>query len=571
MIEQLLIRNYLYIKEVTIKFNKSLNILTGETGAGKTLILDALALLFGERADYSIVKNEQEKLIIEGVFNIKEVTEAKEFLKKKLLINEDIEDHLIVRKELTKKGISRNFINDVPVSINDLKELGDIMVDIHSQNEHQSLLKKEYHLKILDEYSDLREELSTFYKSFESYQKKVEDYQQINNKKKELEEKRGFLKYQLDEILGENLQKDEDETLEAELKKLENFEDVVIAVNKIDDLIYSGDYSAYVQISTALKEMKKIASIDSEIASKINEVETVYETLKEIGNSLNQYRESLSFEPEKIESIRERLSKINFLKKKYKSSIAELLQKAEEIEKELLFLENFDFEAEQLLQDISQQKQTLIALAEKLSVKRKKAAKKLSKEITAYLREIGLENADFTIMFSNYTSDENTPYVYEKENVNIKIKKDGIDNVEFFVRLNQGSEYLQLRKTASGGEVSRIMLAIKAAIAGKGGVPIMVFDEIDTGISGRIASKVGKVLKNLSEYHQIIAITHLPQIAAQSTNHFNVIKNVQDNQTVIEVKQLNNEEKILEIAKMISGQEITNSAIKSARELIEKG
>ncbi|MGB9696056.1 MAG: DNA repair protein RecN [Ignavibacteria bacterium] len=573
MIEQLYIKNYLYIKEVTIEFKKNLNVLTGETGAGKTLILDAVSLLFGERADYSIIKNDQEKLIVEGVFNIKNVAEAKEFLKTKLLINEDIKDHLIVRKELSKKGISRNFINDVPVSISDLKELGDIMVDIHSQNEHQSLLKKEYHLKILDEYSDLTEDVSIFYKSFENYKNKVEKYHQTSNKKKELEEKKDFLKYQLDEILKMNLQKDEDIKLEEELKKLENFEDIVVAINKIDDLLYSGEQSAYVKISTAIKEMRKIIPFDSNIAGKIQEVEMLYEMLKEVGSFFNIYKESLSFEPEKIEVIRERLSKINFFKKKYKSSITELLLKIEEFEKELSFLDNFDFEVERLEKEINKHKQTLITQAEKLSERRKKFAQKLSTEITGYLKEVGLENADFTIMFLNYTDteEENTPYTYNKGGVNIQIRKEGIDNVEFFVRLNQGSEYFPLRKTVSGGEISRIMLAIKATVAGKGGVPILIFDEVDTGISGRIASKVGKVLRNLSTYHQIIAITHLPQIAAQSTNHFNVVKNVQNNETIIIVKHLTHEEKILEIAKMISGQKVTNSAIESAKELIEKG
>jgi len=571
MIERLYIKNYLYIKEVTIEFDKNLNVLTGETGAGKTLILDAISLLFGERADYSIVKNEQEKLVVEGVFKIKNVLEAKEFLKTKLFTNEENADYLIVRKELSKKGISRNFINDIPASISDLKELGDIMVDIHSQNEHQSLLKKEIHLKILDEYSDLTDEVSKFSKSFETYQSKVEKYQQISSKKKELEEKKDFLKYQLNEILSANLQKDEDLKLEEELKKLENFEDIILAVKKINDLLYSGDQSAFVQISTAMKEMRKIVPFDSEIDVKTQEIETVYEIIKEIGSFFNVYKENLSFEPEKIESIRERLSKINFLKKKYKSSISELLLKAEELEKELSFLENFDFEIEQLEKELRHHKELLIIDAEKISEKRKKSAKKLSKDVTTYFKEVGLENADFTVMFTNYFIEENSPYTYNKDNkTNIKIRKDGVDNIEFFVRLNQGSEYLPLKKTASGGEISRIMLSIKAAVAGKGGVPILVFDEVDTGISGRIASKVGKVLKTLSTYHQIIAITHLPQIAAQSSNHFNVIKIVQKNETVILVKQLNDEEKVFEIAKMISGQKVTESAINSARELIGK-
>lgn len=570
MIEQLYIKNYLYIREVSIKFEKNLNVLTGETGAGKTLILDAVSLLFGERADYSIIKNDQEKLIVEGIFNIKNVTGIKEFLETKLL-NENIADYLIVRKEISKKGISRNFINDVPVSVNDLKELGDIMVDIHSQNEHQSLLKKENHLKILDEYGNLLEEVSSFHKSFESYQNKVEKYQQISNKKKEIEEKKDFLKYQLNEIISANLQEDEDIKLEEELKKLENFEDIVVAINNIANLLYSGDYNAYVQVSAAIKEMRKITSFDSEIAEKVQEVEMLYETLKEVGSFFNRYKESLSFEPERMESVRERLSKINFLKKKYKNSIKELLLKAEEFEKELMFLENFDFEIEQLKKEINEHKRVLITKAEELSEKRKKAAKKLSKEVTGYLKEVGLENANFTIIFLNYIEEESTPYTYNKEGSNIKIRKEGIDNIEFFIRLNQGSEFLPLRKTASGGEISRLMLAIKAAIAEKGGVPIMIFDEVDTGISGKIASKVGKVLKNLSVHRQIIAITHLPQIAAQSSNHFNVVKNIQNGETNIEVKVLTQEEKILEIAKMISGQKITSSAIQNARELIEKG
>ena len=572
MLEKLFIKNYLIIKEAELNFSKGLNILTGETGAGKTIILDALSLILGERADYSIIRKENEKLIIEGQFDFKGNKKVFAFLKEKDLLNSQTLSNLlvIIRRELNKKGFSRNFINDTPVNISDLKEFGDLIIDIHSQNEHQSLLKKETHIEILDNFIDNEKIFNEYSKIFSEYKNLTKEYEALLNKKDSLLEKKGYIEFQLKEINDVNPGADEDSQLENELSKLENAEEISISLVSCLVRLYEGDKNVSAEISNSIKELKKIVKYDNELLKTIEELESAYTQLKDVSETLSKYNNSLNFDAAKIEQIRDRLGALNFLKKKYKLSVNELIKRADELTEELNLTENYDFKIEELFSEIKTKKEKVFDKALEITNIRKKGIKELQKNINTYLKEVGLESAEFKVNIEVTEKESEDLFTIKKEKKNIFLTQKGIDDIEFLIITNKGDDYSPLRKSASGGEISRIMLSIKASLSGKDNVPILVFDEIDAGISGRIAGKVGKLLKQLSNAHQIISITHLPQIAAMSNNHLYVSKKENKNETITEIKQLNNEEKINEIAKLLSGEKVTNASLQSARELMKE-
>lgn len=569
MIENLYIRNYLIIKEAEISLNKGLNILTGETGAGKSIILDALSLILGERADYSKIKKDEDKLIVEGHFNFKENKEIKKLLSD-IMPDEDInQESIILRRELLKKGVSRNFINDSPVNISDMKKFGDIIIDIHSQNEHQSLLDKNSHIEILDNYCIDDEDFKKYRCEFDILKALIKDHNELALKKDELISRKGIIDFELKEINNINISSGEDSELENELNRLENTEELSIGVETALNALYEEDINAGMLLNSSVKDLKKIAAYDTHLEKIIADLESSYILIKESSDSLNSYRDRLNFDNERIEQVRNRLNDINHLKKKYGMSTDELILKAEFLQKELLFADNFDYELEKLLNKINEQKAIVIRCAINISDIRKKGSKELEKQINMVLKEVGLEGAEFKVNIKSISGDNGDIHSIKCGKDFIKPGTKGMDDIEFIIKINKGTDFTPLHKSASGGEISRIMLAIKAVISEKDKIGILVFDEIDAGISGRIAQKVGKVLKTLSKTHQIICITHLPQIAAMSDKHFHVSKKEDKKETLAAIKDLNEEEKLLEVAKLISGEKVTEAAKKSALELIK--
>lgn len=566
MIEKLYIKNYLIIKEAEIQFSKGLNIITGETGAGKSIILDALSMILGERADFSLVRKNTDKLIIEGSFDFKGNELVRDFL-----ISKDLDEnngYIIIRRELSEKGTSRNFLNDTPIQLGELKEFGDLIIDIHSQNEHQSLLRKETHLKILDNFIGQNEVFTQYQLEFEESKSLIKEYESLVEKRDTLIEKKDVIEFQLREINNVNPSVDEERELENELNKLENIEDISLNVDSALRILYEDEHGVYPGLSKALKELKGAVAYDKEFGKLVEDLESSYITVKEVSEFLNNYKSGINFDPVRIEQIRDRLGSLNFLKKKYNLSVEELVSKAEELTKELNLTENFDYELEQSKKKINERKKDLYEKAIEISKKRKKHAKELEKSVNSFLNEIGLESAEFKVEFSHSYGQDADNFSYLVKGEKIVLLKSGIDNIEFLIKVNKGTDFSPLRKSASGGEVSRVMLAIKASLSGRDNVPILVFDEIDAGISGRIAGKVGKVMKQLAESHQIIAITHLPQIAAVSERHFYIEKQDLKEETITTIKILSEEEKVTEVAKLISGEKVTESAEKSARELI---
>lgn len=568
MIEKLSIKNYLIIKEIEIEFSEGLNILTGETGAGKSIILDALSMILGERADYSLIKEGQEKLVVEAYLNLKNKNIV-DLLIDILPEESDPGEFIILRREILKKGISRNFINDIPVNISDMKRLGDEIIDIHSQNEHQSLLNKDTHQEILDDFSNKVILFNDYKREFEILRDKIKVYEELNSRKKELLSKKSFLNFELKEINNLNLYEDEDIIIENELTKMENAEDITLALNSAVNLLYDNDSNALNQINSSLKELKKILSFDKNMEKIIEDLENAEVLVKESSEYLIRYINEIDFDSQKIEQLRNRLSSIMLIKKKYNLTVNDLILKAVKLQEELTVAENFDYEAEQILKKINEQKEIVFKTAKSISDLRQKKAKELEKEINSLFKEIGLESSEFKVEIKSINGNENDLYSVKKGKEYLKLGKNGYDEIEFLIKTNKGSDFAPLRKSASGGEVSRIMLAIKTALSENSNIPVMIFDEIDSGISGRIAQKVGKILKKLSLTHQIICITHLPQIAAMSTKHFHVNKTELNGLTTAIIKSLSLEEKINEVAKLLSGEKITESSKKSALELIK--
>lgn len=564
MLEKLSIKNFLLLKNIEIDFSPGFNIITGETGAGKSILINALNLLIGERADYSIISKNKEKMIIEGTVKVSPNNKA---IINKILKENDIEtfgDNVIIRRELYAKAYSRNFINDTPVGTNELKKLGEIIVDIHSQNEHQSLLKKEIHIDLLDSYISgikslkFADKINDYKTGYDELKKTENEYSELLARKSELDSKKSFMEFQLKEIAETNPLPNEDEELEKELKTSENIESIQISLQAAYENIYNESGSAVERIKIAEKELTKISQFNEEAEKILKDITESSSVLNEAGRQLQSLIESLGegFEPEKLEQMRERLYKLQFLKKKYGGSLDEAIKLRETLEKDLALIENFDEKIKELENNIKSARDLLLKKAKDISKIRKDKSPQLEKEVAGILNEVGFENAQFKV-------DINTTPKAESLNIN------GVDDIEFMVKINKGDEFTPLRKTASGGEVSRVMLAVKSVLADADKVNTLVFDEIDTGISGRIAQKAGRVMKNLSAHRQVIAITHLAQIAALGDEHLLVEKETEGESAVTKIRTLNKNEKIIEIAKLLSGENVTDASIKSAKELIE--
>jgi DNA repair protein RecN (Recombination protein N) len=569
MLERLVIKNYLLLKDINIAFSEGFNVFTGETGAGKSILINALNLLFGERADYSIISKGNDKMLIEAVLKISKNKSKRieKFLTENQfeLLPENI---LIIRRELFTKAYSRFFINDSPAAAAQIKELSSMIIDIHSQNEHQSLLKKEEHLSILDEYIKRKTD-SKYSRILDDYKNKynelkslVKEYEDLISKKNNLEQNKSFLEFQLKEITDVNPSQNEDIELEQELKKYENSETIKSVLENIYYNLYEGNGSVLEKIKIIEKELTKIAEYSNEVKSIIAEIIESGAVLNEASRAINEIKTNLHFDPQLTEECRNRLYKLQFLKKKYGGKLEEVIRHKEKIQEELNITENFDNAIENFNNKINNLKDELFINAEQISKIRSEKAKIFEKETIKLFKELDLDNAEFKVEINSPPSEQIKNKQYQILN------PFGFNETEFLVKVNKGDEYSPLRKTASGGEVSRIMLAIKSALAGSDQAQVLIFDEIDTGISGKTAQKTGIVMKNLSRYSQLIAVTHLPQIASLAQTHFLVEKKSDSNKTITSIRKLKDSEKIIEVAKLLSGQNVTDSSIKQAKELM---
>jgi DNA repair protein RecN (Recombination protein N) len=566
MLKSLHIQDYALIEKINVEFKSGLNIITGETGAGKSILIDAMSLLLGERASSEVIRKGAEKSIVEGIFEVEKNKKVKTFLTENDL---EAQPELIIRREISSKGSNRCFVNDSPVTLNVIKDLGDLLVDLHGQHEHQSLLRKETHINYLDEFSNNDDLLRSYKWLYSSLTKLQSELKELKDKDSVHKERRDVLEFQVKEIDAVSPQTDEEEKLEVELKLLENTEKVLAITNSIYAGLYESETSVQDMLSKIKDELIELAEIDPTFNESKAECETALALTRDIAESIRKYKAQVEAEPEQVETIRERLGAISLLKKKYGGSIKSVLEIRKKAVAELQAAENYSDAVREIEQKINAVKKNASSAAEKISKERLTVSKKIKKEIEHTLAELGIQNSKFEVRITQNEAlgvNENTLSINGK---NYKFDSNGIDDVEFYISTNIGEDVKPLAKVASGGEVSRVMLTLKSVLAKSDKLPLLIFDEIDAGISGNIAQKVGQTLKSLSSYHQIIAITHLPQIAAFSNQHYAVEKQTLENRVISSIKQLNDNEKVMEVAKLLSGEKITDSSIKSAKELID--
>ena len=565
MLRSLLIKQYALIEELSVEFEPGLNIITGETGAGKSIIIDALSLVLGERADSSEVRKGAEKAVVEGIFD---VVDNRPF--RQLLERHEIEFHaeLILRREVSTKGQSRCFINDSPVSAAILKEFGDALVDLHGQHEHQSLLRTETHLGLLDNFGRLDGLSEEFEDAYRACSVTLQEMRMLKAKEHELMERKSLYEFQINEIDALAPRGGEEEELENELNILENSEKLFAATERLYALLYEGENAVHDQLILARNELETLGTIDPAFKEQTAEAASAAAIVDELAKFIQRYNSHIEFKPERLEHIRDRLGHLALLKKKYGGSLDAVLEHRARIGREVELANNFEEEHAALRKRFDGERAAASEIASRLSSKRFEISKKVNAAVAQALRELGIANAVFETSIR-------TEVAANRDEAFVKLGKDwlectpnGVDRVEFYVSANVGEDPKPLARVASGGEISRIMLSLKMILAKSDRLPLLVFDEIDVGVSGRIAQAVGKSMKNLSRYHQVIAITHLPQIAGVADVHFVVEKIENKNRSTTRMRKLSLEERVGEVAKLMSGEEVTDSGRRSARELM---
>ncbi len=564
MLKVLTIQNFALIEALELQFSPGLNIITGETGAGKSIIVDALMMVLGERASSDMIRHQAEKAVIEGVFSTEGNSGVGQWLQQNNY--ESFGKEIIFRRELKLKGTSRCFVNDTPASVSIVKELGDLLVDFHGQHDHQSLLRPETHLQQIDIAGGTENIRREYEKAYEHLTSLRHELDSLLRRETTLRQQQDYQQFQLDEIEAVSPAIDEEDALTAELAIIENSEYLHQTTKEIYSILYDDENSLrdrYVKVRNLLGELQ---GIDKSFGEFYEECQSAIVITQEIAKFAQNYNSRIEFQPERLDVIRERLGLLQRLRKKYGTMEAVFLE-WEKLKAELSLVENFEREIARYREEIAKAEIALGGHALRLSVKRKEIAVKVEKSIVSTLKTLGILNAVFkVVMKQNEASGNDVKACID--NKYFTAYPDGIDRAEFYISTNIGEEPKPLAKVASGGEISRVMLALKSILAKQDRLPMLVFDEIDTGISGRISQKVGIAMKNLASFHQIIAITHQPQIAALADAHLSVVKIESDGRSKVTASFLPIEKRIREIAKLLSGEKITEASLESARELM---
>lgn len=562
MLFSLYIRNFALIQELSVEFKPGLTIITGETGAGKSILIGALNLVLGERASSDLVRSGSNKAVIEAV--LKSVgTEKLDTLLKAADI--DPAPELILRREISSAGQSRCFINDTPCTVTLLKQAGELLIDLHGQHEHQLLLHADTHETILDDYAQTLPEVTAYRAARSLLQDLQRQLDRLKKDAAEIRDKKEILDYQLSELNALDLKAGEEESTETEITLLENAETLFTLSTGLSELLYDAEQSVYSSISTVLHTLEKLAGIDKRFDIHVEEIRTAKSIVDELSRFSRSYSSGIDFNPARLEKLRERQLQLQRIERKYSRSLAELIELRNELDARIALEDNLEEESARIGKEITKQKAELSLHAERLSRKRQEAAHRLESVIRENLARLGIPNAAFIVSVRHEENHDGDITIGGKT---FDALTNGYDRIEFLISTNPGEKPRPLVKVASGGEISRIMLAMKSALAESAKLPILVFDEIDTGISGRIAEAVGKSLKTLSRLHQIIAITHLPQIAAMADLHLSVQKSVQDDRTVTDVTVLDRDSRLQAIAALISGKQISTSSLTLADELV---
>ena len=550
MLKKLYIKNFTLIDELDIDLYQGFSVITGETGAGKSIILGAIGLLLGQRADSKSIKQGAEKCVIEAHFDLSRYGMEAFFSEND--IEYDPAD-CIVRRELTAAGKSRAFINDTPVQLAMLKELGEQLIDIHSQHQNLLLNKQDFQLNVVDIIAQDEQALAKYQQTYAKYQTVGKELETLRESIEQNRQNLDFLQFQCDELTNANLEEGEQEELEQRSETMSHAEDIKSALYEADNALSGEDRGIVSSLRSTISALKTIERVLPSASELVERLDSSYIELKDISGDISSELERIDFDPAELDSINSRLDKLYDLEKKYHvETVRELIEKRDELKRQLSHIENSD----EALADLQQQLDTLRQHAQKeadaLTKQRIKAASQIEKEMQSRLVPLGMPNVRFSIQLTTDT-----------------LGRNGQDKVGFLFSANTSTPLQPVSQVASGGEIARVMLSLKAMISGAVKLPTIIFDEIDTGVSGKIAEKMAEIMQEMGQHErQVISITHLPQIAALGSAHYKVEKEDSAQGTTSHMKELSPEERVREIAQMLSGSDVTEAAIQNAKELL---
>jgi|YNPMSStandDraft_1061717.scaffolds.fasta_scaffold00005_48 DNA repair protein RecN (Recombination protein N) len=564
MISNILIKNYALIDSLNIEFKNGFNVITGETGAGKSIIIDALSLVFGENLDPTFIKDLNKIVYVEAEFLIDVENVRKDLIESGI---EPIDSNKFIIKRVYDYQQRKNSykINDINVSKDFVKEITNTLVDFIGQHEHQTLLNTKNHIYLLDSFAKIEKEVSEFKLLFNKYKEKKEILKKLEEKKEEETKRKEYLNYAIKEIEDSRISLN-DEQIYQKRKEISNIEKIASILNELYDSL-KGEDAFLTKFGRIRKSLSNLSNLSEDLNEINNQFEESFIKLNELSDFVIKYLEKLDFSEDYIKKLDERIDLIEKLKLKYGNSIEDIIKYKEKAQKEIFEITNVEDEIEKIKKDINVLENEIINLSKTISAKRRIWAKNLEDSIENYLEKVGMKKTKFVVHISYQESNDGLVQIDGKR---YAINELGLDNVEFCISTNVGEAIKPLKKIASGGELSRIMLAIKLSLSDIDKISTFIFDEIDVGIGGETANLVGKQLRELAKKKQIICITHLPQIARFSTNHFFVEKKVENNKTNIYVKELNYEEKINEIARMLSGEGSPKEAYEHAKSLLNE-
>ena len=549
MLQNLHVKNMALIDEVEIELQSGLNILTGETGAGKSIIIDSIGFALGEKADKNLVRNPDEASLVELTF----VEENKTILHALSEAQIEVEDGVIILSRKISNGRTIAKINGESVPASKLKEIASLLIDIHGQHEHQSLLHASKHLNFLDEFAKneigtLKDELAKAYTSYRQIQKELEEGSlDQESRAREL----SLLEYELHEIESANLKTGEDEELETEYRKIGNSKKIIEALQEVSQLM--GERGAADAVARSVRELMSVSALDEDMGSLCDQISDIEQLISDFGRDLSGYIDALEYDEERVSFVEKRLDELNHLKAKYGTSIDAVIASMQERQQRIDKLLNYAEYEQNLKAEYEKARQELEGLCQRLSDIRHAAGEQFKQQMVAALSDLNFLDVRFDLDFQRLDH----------------FTGDGFESMEFLISTNPGAPLRKLKDIASGGELSRIMLAFKSILASQDEIDTLIFDEIDTGISGRTAQMVSEKMNVIAKNHQVICITHLPQIAAMADAHFFIEKNVIDNSTVTDIHLLDQEESIAELGRMLGGVEVTETVLQSAREMKE--
>lgn len=550
MLKQLYIKNFTLIDELNIQMHPGFSVITGETGAGKSIILGAIGLLLGNRADSKSIKDGRDRCVIEAHFDLSKYDMQQFFTDND--IDEDLPD-TIIRRELTAAGKSRAFINDTPVSLTKMRELGEQLVDIHSQHQNLLLQKEDFQLNVVDIIAQDEKQRKNYEAAYNQYK---QANQKLNALKAEIEKNReneDFLRFQFKELDEAQLQNGEQEELEQEYEMLSHSEDIKTALYQADNHLSGDDGNIIERLKQTSEQLANIKDVYPEVTELLERIDSSYIELKDIAQEVNGLTDHVEFDPARLETINERLDKLNSLQQKFHvRDLGELIETYHQLKEQLSHIDHSDEDVEALEQEVTQLLENAQKQAKELTAIRTKAAKKVEEEMKQRLIPLGIPNVRFSISLT------------EKP-----LSHDGGDKVSFLFSANKSTPLQPVTQVASGGEIARVMLSLKAMISGAVKLPTIIFDEIDTGVSGKIAEKMAQIMVEMGNHErQVLSITHLPQIAAMGSHHYKVSKEETDNGTISRMTELSQQERVQEIAQMLSGSDVSEAALANAKELL---